>query len=290
MLGEVPAVASAPDLAKPGRSAATSAATCSNGRVPTRSPGRCRWWPTPQATVQACWTSTSASTAPAVLPPARLPTWESVYGCFATWQAEGVFAWLTGLLRRLVRKPKDAMPSRAYACSTPRARRPPRTCRSPGRASTPARGPSTADAASGWTSPTSCQPVLVAAASVLRRYRRHSPAPTDRRHPPADHQSSGRHRLPHRAIGYNARRGIDAEVTRPDPRPKGFPAILRRRVIERTFGQLMHHRCLAHDYKTHPHRIEAMIRFAMFDLMSRRLARGGPPNRHEPKLPIQKPR
>lgn len=40
------------------------------------------------------------------------------------------------------------------------------------------------------------------------------------------------------------------------------------RVVERTFGWLMHHRRLARDYETDPHRSEAMI-----DLMSRRLTR-----------------
>ena len=36
----------------------------------------------------------------------------------------------------------------------------------------------------------------------------------------------------------------------------------------------MHHRRLARDYETHPHRSEAMIRlFAMIDLISRRLTR-----------------
>lgn len=35
----------------------------------------------------------------------------------------------------------------------------------------------------------------------------------------------------------------------------------------------MHHRRLARDYGTHPHRSEAMIRIAMIDLMSRRLTR-----------------
>ncbi len=38
-------------------------------------------------------------------------------------------------------------------------------------------------------------------------------------------------------------------------------------------GWLMHHRRLARDYGTHPHRSEAVIRIAMIDLMSRRLTR-----------------
>lgn len=49
--------------------------------------------------------------------------------------------------------------------------------------------------------------------------------------------------------------------------------IPRRWVVERTFGRLMHHRRLANDYETHPHRSEAMIRLAMIDVISRRLTR-----------------
>ncbi|GAA3482069.1 hypothetical protein GCM10018966_066010 [Streptomyces yanii] len=51
----------------------------------------------------------------------------------------------------------------------------------------------------------------------------------------------------------------------------GFKVIPRRWVVERTFGRLMHHRCLARDYETLPTRSEAMIRRAMIDLMRRRL-------------------
>lgn len=68
------------------------------------------------------------------------------------------------------------------------------------------------------------------------------------------------------------------EVTRRDPSQKGFKVIPRRWVVERTFGWLMHHRRLARDYETQPHRSEAMIRIAMIDLMSRRLTRESTPN------------
>jgi transposase len=43
-------------------------------------------------------------------------------------------------------------------------------------------------------------------------------------------------------------------------------------------GWLMHHRRLARDYETHPHRSEAMINVAMIDLVSRRLTRETTPN------------
>lgn len=40
----------------------------------------------------------------------------------------------------------------------------------------------------------------------------------------------------------------------------------------------MHHRRLARDYETHPHRSEAMVHFAMIDLMARRLTGEATPN------------
>lgn len=84
-----------------------------------------------------------------------------------------------------------------------------------------------------------------------------------------------------KAIDHGARLGIDVEVVHRDPGQQGFKSIPRRWVAERTFGRLMHHRRLARDYKTHPHRSEAMIRLAMIDLISRRLTRESTPNWRE---------
>lgn len=81
-----------------------------------------------------------------------------------------------------------------------------------------------------------------------------------------------------KVIEHSARLGIDVEVTRRDPAQKGFKVIPRCWVVERTFGWLMHHRRLARDYETHPHRSEAMIKVAMVDLISRRLTRESTPN------------
>lgn len=60
--------------------------------------------------------------------------------------------------------------------------------------------------------------------------------------------------------------------------------IPRRWVVERTFGWLMHHRRLARDYETHPHRSEAMIRLAMIDVISRRLTRESTLNWRDTRL------
>lgn len=43
-------------------------------------------------------------------------------------------------------------------------------------------------------------------------------------------------------------------------------------------GRLMHHRRLARDYETRPHRSEAIIHVAMIDLISPRLTRESTPN------------
>lgn len=76
-----------------------------------------------------------------------------------------------------------------------------------------------------------------------------------------------------KVIEHGARLGIDVHVVQRDPAVKGFKVIPRRWVVERAFGRLMHHRRLARDHESHPHRSEAMIRIAMIGLISRRLTR-----------------
>ncbi|WP_329322041.1 IS5 family transposase [Streptomyces sp. NBC_01262] len=80
------------------------------------------------------------------------------------------------------------------------------------------------------------------------------------------------------AIDHGARLGIDVHVVQRAPGTKGFKVLPRRWTVERSFGWLMHHRRLARDYETHPHRSEAMIHLAMIDLMSRRLTTESTPN------------
>ncbi|GJF27196.1 hypothetical protein SHO565_77600 [Streptomyces sp. HO565] len=73
------------------------------------------------------------------------------------------------------------------------------------------------------------------------------------------------------AVEHAATRGIDLEVVHRTPGSHTFTVQPRRWVIERTLGWLMHHRRLARDYETHPHRSAAMRRVAAIDLMSRRV-------------------
>ncbi|WP_328687951.1 IS5 family transposase [Streptomyces phaeochromogenes] len=199
--------------------------------------------------------------------------WETVYGYFAAWQKDGVFHQLNGILRQLVRQAegRNAEPSAcvldAQSVKTS--------------ANVPASGQGI-DAGKkiagrkrhlGVDTLGLLLAVWVTAASVsdnvggihlLSRIATSNPQVTKA-------WTDTGYRT--KAIDHGARLGIDVEAVRRDPSAKGFKVIPRRWVVERTFGWLMHHRRLARDYETHPHRSEAMIRIAMIDLISRRLTR-----------------
>ncbi|MFD8440392.1 IS5 family transposase [Streptomyces microflavus] len=72
-------------------------------------------------------------------------------------------------------------------------------------------------------------------------------------------------------VEHAATLGIDMEITARKPGSRGFTPIPKRWAVERTYGWLMLHRCLARDYETLPTRSEAVIHIAMTDLMARRL-------------------
>ncbi|MFF9178686.1 IS5 family transposase [Streptomyces sp. NPDC014793] len=203
--------------------------------------------------------------------PHDFPHWNTVYGYFAKWQQEGVFAQLNGLLRRLLRQQegRDAEPS---ACVI--------------------------DAQSVKTStsvPASSQgidagkkivgrkrsiitdtlglllAVLVTAASVQDSTA--GQALLDRAaaaHPTIRKVWVGGGYRKH-FIEHAATLGIDLEIVQRTPGTKGFTPIPKRWTVERTYGWLMLHRRLARDYENLPERSEAMIHLAMTDLMARRL-------------------
>jgi transposase len=64
---------------------------------------------------------------------------------------------------------------------------------------------------------------------------------------------------------------------------RGFVVLPRRWVVERTFAWITAHRRLARDYERHPYTSEALIRWAMINVMSRRLARKHPSTRPGPR-------
>ncbi|MFF0428377.1 IS5 family transposase [Streptomyces sp. NPDC004520] len=204
--------------------------------------------------------------------------WETVYGYFAAWQKDEVFDQLNGLLRRLVRKAegRDAEPS-AYVLDAQSIKT---------SANVPAAGQGL-DAGKkiagrkrhiGVDTLGLLLAVLVTAANVSDNVGGIQVLSSIAADHPRVTKAWADTGYRTKVIDHGARLGIDVEVTRRAPAHRGFKVIPRRWVVERTFGWLMHHRRLARDYETHPHRSEAMIRLAMIDLMSRRLTRESTPN------------
>lgn len=72
----------------------------------------------------------------------------------------------------------------------------------------------------------------------------------------------------------NAADRPDRERRRSDD-ASGFTVLPKRWLVERTFAWLMHSRRLARDYEARTDTSEAMIRWSMAMVMSRRLARRG---------------
>lgn len=64
------------------------------------------------------------------------------------------------------------------------------------------------------------------------------------------------------------------EVVRKPPGQQGFAVLPRRWVVERTLSWLMRCRRLVRDYERLPESHEAMVKWAMIGLMTRRLAPG----------------
>jgi transposase len=191
--------------------------------------------------------------------PHDFPPWQSVYGYFAKWEADGIFDQLTGLLRRLVRENegRSAEPSACLLDS--------QTIKTSATVHLADQGFDPAKKIAGRKRHLATDTlglllaVLVTAAGV--------------------HDSTGgTHLLDHLAVhhpgiakawadsGYKraviehaATRGIDLEVVHRTAPSRTFTVQPRRWVVERTLGWLMHHRRLARDYETLPARSEAMI-------------------------------
>ncbi|WP_331746056.1 IS5 family transposase [Streptomyces sp. NBC_00872] len=197
--------------------------------------------------------------------------WETAYGYFAAWQKDGVFDQLDGVLRRLLREAegREGEPS---ACVLDA-----QSVKASANVPTAGQGIDAGKKIAGRKRHLGVDTlglllaVLVTAASVSDNTGGiHLLSQISKAHPRVTKAwADSGYRT--KAIEHGARLGVDVEITRRDPGQKGFKVIPRRWVVERTFGWLMHHRRLARDYETHPHRSEAMIKLAMVDLMSRRL-------------------
>lgn len=209
--------------------------------------------------------------------PHEYPPWQTVYGYFAHWQKDGVFTQLTGLLRRLVRtaEGRDPEPS---ACIID-AQSVKTSANAPADSQGYDAGKKIAVRKRSIVTDTLglLLAVLVTAAGVsdgaaglplLTQAAEGHPTITK-----AWADSAYRTKV----IEGGAALGIDVEVVRRDPATRGFTALPRRWVAERTLGWLMLHRRLVRDYEALPARSEAMIHIAMIDLMTRRLARESTP-------------
>ncbi|WP_329394422.1 IS5 family transposase [Streptomyces lydicus] len=203
--------------------------------------------------------------------PHDFPHWNTVYGYFAKWQQEGVFAQLNGLLRRLLRQKegRDAEPS---ACVIDAQSVKTATSVAASSQGTDAGKKIVGRKRSIVTDTIGLLvAVLVTAASV-----QDSVAGTQlldqvaTRHPGIRKVwVDGGYRQ--HLVEHAATLGIDMEITTRPPGTRGFAPVSKRWAVERTYGWLMLHRRLARDYEALPARSEAMIHLAMTDLMARRL-------------------
>ena len=204
--------------------------------------------------------------------------WETAYGYFAAWQKEGIVDQLNGLLRRLVREAEGRNPEPGACVPDTRSVKTSANVPAAGQGIDAGKKIAGRKRHIGVDTPGLLLAVRVTAASVsdnaggiqvLSQISAATPRATKA-------WADTGYRT--KAIDHGARLGIDVEVVQRDPGVKGSKVIPRRWVAERTFGRLMHHRRLAHDYETHPHRSEAIIHVAMIDLISRRLTRESTPN------------
>ncbi|WP_369275912.1 IS5 family transposase [Streptomyces sp. R11] len=203
--------------------------------------------------------------------PHDFPHWNTVYGYFAKWQQEGVFTQLNGLLRRLLRQKE-------------------------GRGAEPSAGVIDAQSVKTSTSVPASSQGIDAGKKIVGRKRS---IITDTlglvlavlvTAAGVQDSTAGRALLEQAATAHPTLRkvwvdggyrkhfvehaaalGIDLEIVQRAPGARGFTPIPKRWTVERTYGWLMLHRCLARDYETLPTRSEAMIHLAMTDLMARRL-------------------
>jgi len=203
--------------------------------------------------------------------PHDFPNWNTVYGYFAKWQSDGIFAQLNGLLRELVRQQegRNAEPSACVidAQSVKTSTSVPATSQGTDNAKKiVGRKRSIVTDTIGLLIA-----VLVTAASV-----QDSVAGTQL----LDQVSAGHPGIRkvwvdggyrQHLVEHAATLGIYMEITARTPGTRGFTPIPKRWAVERTYGWLMLHRRLARDYETLAARSEAMIHLAMTDLMARRL-------------------
>ncbi|WP_037582360.1 IS5 family transposase [Phaeacidiphilus oryzae] len=203
--------------------------------------------------------------------PHDFPPHQSVYGYFARWQKDGVFAQLGGLLPELVRL-REGRHRHPSACVIDT-----QSVKTSTSVPTVSQGN---DAGKKIVGPrrsilTDTLGLLLAVLVTAASVQDFTAGRTLLEQAATDHPGlrkvwvDGGYRK--HFIDYAATLGIDLEIVQRVPETRGFTPIPKRWTVERTYGWLMLHRRLARDYETLPTRSEAMIHLAMTDLMARRL-------------------
>ncbi|MFJ6550657.1 IS5 family transposase [Streptomyces luteogriseus] len=210
--------------------------------------------------------------------PHDFPPHQTVYGYFAHWEADGIFDQLTGLLRGKIRQAEGRTnePSASLIDS--------QSIKTSATVPLTSQGIDPAKKIIGRKRHIVTDTLgLLLAVAVTAASVHDSAAGTQlltkirERHPTIT-KAWGDNGYKTKAIEQAAHLGIDLEIVQRDPTTRGFRVQPRRWVIERTLGWLMHHRRLARDYETHPHRSAAMIQLAAINLMTRRLTHEATPN------------
>jgi transposase len=203
--------------------------------------------------------------------PHDFPNHRTVYGYYAAWRDEGIFAQLnydlTGLAR--VKEGRAGEPTAAVidTQSVKTSTNPPTTTQGIDAAKLiVGRKRSIATDALGLL-----LAVVVCAASISENKAGMQVMDQVKHRHPTITKTWVDQGFKNQFVEHAAALGVDAEVVTRDPGAKGFSVVKRRWVVERTLGWLMLHRRLARDYETLPASAEAMIHIAMIDNVSKRI-------------------
>lgn len=207
--------------------------------------------------------------------PAQYPPWQTVYGYFAAWRADGTLDRLHDALREQVRAAagRNPQPSAAVIDSQP--------VRAADTVPGDSRGWDNGKKVNGRKRPIAVDTLGLLLAMVV------TPASVQDRD--GARPLLWRLRAAHRGIslawadaGYAgklvawaASMRLTVQVVRKRD-PHAFEVLPRRWVVERTFAWISKHRRCVRDYERLPEHHEAVVKWAMIALMTRRLARTMP--------------
>ncbi|MEU7584663.1 IS5 family transposase [Streptomyces sp. NPDC041068] len=219
--------------------------------------------------------------------PHDFPPHQTVYGYFAKWQKDGIFAQLNGLLRELIRL-QEGRNDQPSACVIDA-----QSVKTSTSVPTASQGIDAGKKIVGRKRSilTDTLGLLLAVLVTAAGVQDSTAGRVLLDQAAVDHPGlrkvwvDGGYRK--HFIDHAATLGIDLEIVQRAPGVRGFTPIPKRWAVERTYGWLMLHRRLARDYETLPARSEAMIHLAMTDLMARRLTGENTVSWRDPTSPDQ---